>query len=578
MGISTDRDDYFRQLAEQLEATPFKGRGQVIGSAADLLGVSRQAVYAGLRRAGWHSDRKQRTDCGDSDISDASLQIVAGLMKESSRATGKRLMSARRAIEIAYANGCLERKISPQAAHRLMRQRGLHPDQLTQPAPHVELRSLHPNHCWQFDVSVCVLFYLDHGGMGVMDQHRFYKNKPENLRKISRARVLRYLVTDHCSGALFVRYYLAQGEDQATLFAYLMEAFHERPDQLLHGVPHILIWDAGSANKSHAIQGLLDALAVRHFPHLPGSPRAKGQVERSHDLVERDFEGGLFLLRCKDIDHLNALADTWQIAFNNSYRHRRTGHSRYGVWSKIQGDQLRLCPPVELCRELMVAKPQTRKVRGNLTINYTVQGYPAAQYGVGHIPDVRVGDQLTVTVNPYRLPSIYVVMTDEDGQRRHIECEPIARDVHGFAIDAPIIGETYKAPADTPNETRRKALEKLAYEAETEAEVAKARAEKRPAFGGKIDPYGYLAEQDKPRYIQRPGTEIHVPNPVQVQPKPWPHVRALRWLRDRLGRPVSADENTALRERFPDGIPEEQLETIAAELQQPATTVLRAVK
>lgn len=60
---------------------------------------------------------------------------------------------------------------------------------------------------------MCVLYYLDRGGLAVMDKKEFYKNKPQNVKRIANERVLRYLVTDHYSGAFYLHYFLAAGED-----------------------------------------------------------------------------------------------------------------------------------------------------------------------------------------------------------------------------------------------------------------------------------------------------------------------------------------------------------------------------
>lgn len=568
--------DYFRQLADRLAEAGHGQRGTVIASAAEFLGLSINKVYRELRRVGWRSGKKLRADAGAVSLTEDELRTVSNILIESRRANGKRLLGVKDAMSIARANGLVSADVAPSTVMRALRVAGLHPDQLQRPSTHVSMRSLHPNHTWQFDVSVCVLFYMDNGGLGVMDAKRFYKNKPENVARVSKSRVLRYLVTDHFSGALFVHYFLAQGEDQETLFNYLMHAFHRRDHERdpFHGVPYQLVWDAGSANQSHLIKNLLDRLDVRHWAHLPGNPRAKGQVENGHNLVERSFEGRLSFMQVEDIDHLNTVAGSWMRHFNGVETHGRHGQTRYGLWQTIRDNELRLAPSRELCAALLRTKPEPRQVQGNLMVQYTVKGFPPAFYSVAHVPNVRVGERIDVCVNPYRAPAIYAVIVDEHGVEQHIECEPAGRDAAGFLVDAPVIGEQFRAAPDTDVDANRKSLAKDAYGADTQAQVDEARRNKEPAFGGRIDPITYLEDQHTVSYMRRRGTEMDVPHTAQVDAKPLSIVEALKYLKGRLGK-LDAEQNAWLREQYPDGVPESELESLVDELREAPAALRR---
>ena len=88
------------------------------------------------------------------------------------------------------------RPYSASSVERALRAENLHPEQLRRPKPVVQLQSLYPNHVWQIDPSLCVLYYLkenDDGGNGlnVMEKERFYKNKPSNVKSIEPQRVWR---------------------------------------------------------------------------------------------------------------------------------------------------------------------------------------------------------------------------------------------------------------------------------------------------------------------------------------------------------------------------------------------------
>ncbi|MCU7846690.1 MAG: DDE-type integrase/transposase/recombinase [Candidatus Thiodiazotropha sp. (ex Lucinoma kastoroae)] len=571
--------DYFRSLAERLNDAAYREHGKLIEDAKRFLGISRSLIYQGLREhAGWESGRKQRADKGISILSDDEARAIAIIMVESSRANGKRLLSCGDSLAIARANGLVKANISATTAQRVMRERGFHPDQIELPTPHTELRSLHPNHVWEFDVSICVLYYMDSGGLSVMERKQFYKNKPQNYRKVANDRVLRYLMTDHATGTLFFRYYLSPGEDQETLYKFLMEAFTKRDNDQdpFHGVPYLFIWDAGSANQSHLIRNLLDRLDVRHWPHMPGNPRAKGQVESSHNIVECKFEGRLCLMHIRSLEHLNEMAHIWMRHFNGTAIHTRHGHTRYGLWQTIQPQQLRIAPPKALCDELLRTKPERRQVKGNLTIQYKVKGYDAKVYSVENVPDIRVKDYVEVCVNPYKAPSIYVIGMDENGIEAHYACDPIEQDAFGFSMGSPIIGQDYHSASDTTTDKHRKAMMKEAYGVDTLADVDKARKKRLPAYSGKVDPISYLSAETSAHYMQRPGTQLGIPDLAQAEETPLSVIEVAKKLVREHGIKMDQEKNALLREWYPDGVKEaaffEVLERLESEDSPKAST------
>jgi hypothetical protein len=101
--------------------------------------------------------------------------------------------------------------LSASAIIRALRQYRLHPDQLRAPAPAVQLASRHPNHVWQLDASICVLYYLKNPAKGVkgdtglriMDEKEFNKNKPANVAKVVNDRVWSFEGTDHTTGWIY---------------------------------------------------------------------------------------------------------------------------------------------------------------------------------------------------------------------------------------------------------------------------------------------------------------------------------------------------------------------------------------
>ncbi|MBN8714394.1 MAG: DDE-type integrase/transposase/recombinase [Xanthomonadales bacterium] len=566
--------DYLRSVASRLHAAGHGQRGPLIDEAARWLGVSKPTLYDRLRAVGWSSGRKLRTDKGDSRVTEAEVMAVAGILRASQRQTGKELLPVGDAIDMALANGLLAERVSSETMLRLMRRHDCHPRQLARPSPHVNMRSNHPNHVWELDASVCVLYYLRNGRVGVMDERKFNVRKPVDLAKVSNQRVMRYACTDHYTGNVLSRYYNVAGEDQATLFEFMMWAMSADNGHVMHGVPWMLVWDAGSANMSHAIGALLTALMIRHWTHVPGNPRAKGQVEGVHNIIERKFEGVLTFARINSVEQLNAEMDQWLRAFNGTAIHSRHKHTRDGLWQTIRQEQLRLCPPVELCQVLMHSKPVSRVVKGNLTVQFTPKGYQPAVYSVEAVPNVRVGESVTVAVNPYRAPSIFIIGEAEDGSTRYVECEPIATDNAGFFVNAPAFGESYASKPDTDVDTARKDLNEATYGERDTLDAIAARNKGRLAFDGKIDPFKHIHEKAAaaPSHILRRGTDMDVPDPVHVDLKPLTHVQALFELRARLGRAVDPAEAALVREWYPDGIAESDIDALALRITDPAPT------
>ncbi|MGN6229156.1 MAG: hypothetical protein ACTHNM_17155 [Dyella sp.] len=564
--------DYLRSLAARLRAAGHGQRGVIIAEAMQWLDVSKPTLYARLRSVGWTSNRKLRADKGDTRITEEAMTTVAALVRSSLRDNKTQGMPMTTAIDMALANGVLDEPVSSSTMLRVMRRHGIHPHQLARPAPHTAMRSEHPNHVWQLDASVCVLYYLRDGRPVVMDERKFNARKPAEIAKINTKRLLRYAVTDHASGAVIARYYNVPGEDQLTLFDFLMHAFGQQEGRVMHGVPKMLVWDAGSANTSHAITALLTGLGIVHWTHVPGNPRAKGQVEGVHNIIERQFETRLRCVRIESLEQLNAELETWLRVFNDVKIHSRHGHSRSAVWQTIRQEQLRLRPTVEVCQALSMSKPAMRTVKGTLTVEYTVKGFEPMVYSVEHVDGIRVGEKVAVVVNPYHQPSIFVVGEDAEGRTRYWECEPLAKNHLGFLEMAPCFGQEYKAPKDTATDTARRDVNELAYGERDSLEAIAVRNKGRLAFDGKMDAFKDLHEAAKsvPSHIQRRGTLLDVPNPVQVELRPLSVIEVLKHLHARLDRDITREESALVFELYPDGVPEQDLEALVERIANPA--------
>ena len=237
-----EQNEYLKRLGQRLSTAGHGNKGALVVEGCNHFGCSKDVLYRWLKELGFDSGRKARADRRKSKISKESVLFVANLLHISKRDSGKRLAPLKACIEVAQNNGKLDHSVSEAHMFRLMKQYGVHPDQIDQAEPYRQKRSLHPNHVWEFDVSLCVLYYMNgKTKLKHMPKEEFYKNKPENFEKIKQDRVLRYVITDHFSGTFYVQYFIAPGENSATLFNFLMAAFTKRPRQSLFMVFR-LIW------------------------------------------------------------------------------------------------------------------------------------------------------------------------------------------------------------------------------------------------------------------------------------------------------------------------------------------------
>lgn len=138
-----------------------------------------------------------------------------------------------------------------------------------------------------------------------MDKAIYYAGKQQNLDKIKKQRLWRYVITDHTSGAIYLEYVLG-AESSENLCNCLINAMQKRPDNPFHGVPFIIMTDPGAAMTSASFRNLCDNLGIDLVINKVGNARAKGQVEQAHNLVERKLEGALKLQPVHSLVELNS--------------------------------------------------------------------------------------------------------------------------------------------------------------------------------------------------------------------------------------------------------------------------------
>nr|WP_295782165.1 integrase [Rhodoferax sp.] len=522
--------------------------------------------------------RKQRSDAGEVTLSRKDAVALSAALMTSHRKTSKRLLSIGQAVDMLIANGEIRadttdsdtgecKRLSDSAIARALRSYGLHPDQLNRAAPAVELKSLHPNHVWQIDASLCVLYYLNartqkESGLQVMDRDKFYKNKPANLKRIEADRVWSYEVTDHNSGAIFVNYVMG-AESGTNLAESFIAAIQKREGDPMHGVPFILMMDMGSAMTSGLFANFARRLQVQLIAHAPGNARATGQVEKARDQIERSFESGLRLAPVADLAELNAQAQRWSRWYNGNKIHSRHGKTRFDQWMTIAQEQLRIAPPRELCFELLTHTPESRKISITLTVTFKNR-----EFDVSSVPNVMVGEKLDITINPYAANAAQVLLKDADGHEVLHSVPMVERNADGFREDGNTIGEDYGRPKDTVLETNRKEVERFAYDATTDEEAAAKRAAGATPFSGRIDPYKVIEQAPQRTYMAKRGEDLATKVTTTSTPLPARLLTPFEvsaWLAQ-AGTPMDREKSAQVRSWFPDGVPEDQLADLQARL------------
>jgi len=576
--------EVIRQAARELAEAPHGTKAEIVARAAATLNLSTQRTYSLIKQAqaglAGVGERKRRADANTTAISDAELQKVAGVLS-TGRRNGKAMWSIERVIAVLHASGELSTRLSASRVSTLMRERGMHPDQVAEPSASVRMRTEHPNAVWQLDASVCVLYRTPKGEVALMERDEFYKNKLHNIAKIMNDLVVRFVGTDHCSGSVGVRFYTG-GETTEHALEFLIWLMVQRTGaegQVLpfYGVPFMIYTDQGAAFKSGAFLNFCELLDIKAERHKPRNSRATGSVENSQNLVERGLEGTLRFIAAETITMamLDSLADQWMHWFNGTQRHSRHGMTRYSAWSHITGAQLRIAPKVELLRALPASAPEKRRVSNDMLVSYSVKGYGAHDYDVRYVAGAAPGEKLLVAVNPFEAPAVNVGAIDRtSGEIVWHTVQPLQRDEFGFDVNAPRLGQDFKAMPLTVVDEQRNAIARQAYATDgvpaTLEEADKARRNKAAPYLGQFDPLADLKAAKVPAYLPRAGTALDAPARRTEVPR-LNVVDACKRLKARLGDAYTTAVYSWISQRFgTDGVPEDQIDALAAQF-APAT-------
>lgn len=591
MALTPDIRDYLSELARKLDASGHGDRGPLMAAAQEFLDWSSATIYRQLKLAcGWDAGRKTRADKGKTSVAGEALEMLGAAQREGVRENGKQTLFTPAARSILEQNG-IQLGVSNGHLNRLIRARSLDVTSQRNASPVQALRAPHPNYLHEVDPSLCLVYYLK-GRQHIMRDSEFYKNKLENFAKV-KLKVWRYVMYDRASGALKVWYCEAAGENQHSLFDFLMFAWGKDTGSLLHGVPLFLLWDKGSANTSSAIKNLLKHLEVTPLEHEAGNARAKGGVEGGNNIVETQFESRLRFQPVNDIAELNAASQAWAEAYNANLipgqdtRLRRAGLvepvARYDLWQLIRAEQLRLLPDVAVCRALMTSREEERTVRADMTISFKHQNAEGRMfYDLRGLDGIVVGAKVAVRGLAYGDCAIQIEAPRYDGEMLTYRVEPIrGYDQFGQRLDAAIPGQEYKAQPETAIEKAAKVMDELAYPAQ---DAKQARSKQVTPFGGKLDSHEHLKDIELPTYLPRQGSTIETPEHLRTDMPKLSALQAMQRIVTAIGRSLTQAENTWLRSTFKEGVPEDQVNALIEQFTRPAAvapaanvTGLRAV-
>ncbi len=459
--------EYVKRMNESQSASE---RKVIVDEMCRIFAFSQDKAYKVLKENGWDSGRKKRKDAGSSSVSEQAIAAVAGLIKNSLRKNGKQTMPVTVARSLLIQNG-IDVPVNNSRLCELLRKRGVQMTELKRPNSHHGMRTLYPNHCHMADPSLSLLYYSPKGKQKIIRDDEQYKNK--NFLE-GKKKCWRYVLVDHYSASICVRYYSAYGETAVNMYDFLLYAWGQKknPVYTFHGLPEMLYWDKGSGNINNPTKAALEALRVRTETHEAGNPRSKGAVECANNIVETHFECLLKLEEVHSIEELNEAVERWCAAYNANLiqgfdsrlvRYGKKIGSRNELWQRIQAEQLRELPDDEICRLIFTTGIQAKQVKGDLTISvYHPKEKETLRYSVGDVPGISVG--ATVNVQPILVSDkpLVLIMFEYGCEIFRMEIKPIELDDAGFFLSNSIIGEEYKQNKETILEKKNKKLEEIA--------------------------------------------------------------------------------------------------------------------
>jgi hypothetical protein len=256
-----------------------------------------------------------------------------------------------------------------------------------------------------------------------------------------------------------------------------------------------------------------------------------------------------------------------------------TPTARYDLWQLITAEQLRVLPAADVCRAMMVANAEERKVKTDLSITFKhPQAARTAVYFLRGLDGINVGDMVQVRALAYGDCAAQVQVPRYDGKMLTYQVEPErGYDRFGQLLEAAEIGLEYKNTTKTEAEHAATGMDAVAYPGLNVDEVKAARQKRATPFEGKLVSHGYLKTVALPTYLERTGATIETPEHLQPKVQMLDATEAMLRLANDIGRYLTAEEHAFLAARYANGVPEDQVTALVEQFTAgPDTEPLRS--
>lgn len=542
-----------REMVFELKEARPGDRRAIVDRYRSQYGYSYEHMMRIARQNGFSSGRKERSDKGASCVTADQLDTVGSVLRVTRRENKGVICPVENALVFCEDNGLIAPgQVSVTTLQRKLRERQMSAKHQNSPTPHTEMRSLHPNHVHCVDVSTCIQYYLDQGGMSVIREDEFYKNKLENFKKI-KTPLQRYILTDHFSGFFFVKYYLADGETAENLFDFVCSAWEPKEDNRFpfRGAPLLMLMDGGSRAKAKALGlSFWDGIGVDILQGLTGNSRRQGSVEVTHCIWEEWFETRLRIDPATSLEDLNRKAFGFCLWYNATKKHTRHGFTRLSMWLNIKGEQLRELPERAELQDLLNKPEEPRTVVNN---RIPFQGREFSVRGFG----IPAGAKVTVIKNLYKWRDGIVIVCYENNRFEARAIEKLPSEMGGFSANAAVIGQEYKAQGETATQKANKRMDELAYGS------SEPNRKKETPFYGLNAFEGFVDKVDNLATMPKRGTPIEIARPAQ--PTEYPIMELFKRLRE-AGITITMEINRDLRAEYRGTVTAADIEAVIARL------------
>ena len=440
-----------RNLTEQLDAVQGRARAALKREFMASYGISSSALSRHLCDLGARSHSRQDAGVKRARITEEQLHAIARLQNSSQSMRKGTFMPAKDALDIAERNRIIEPgSVSESYYNKWLRDNEGSRAELDQPTPHIDLRSLGPNHVHQVDFSQAINWKLENNKL-IYEDVREYKNKLISA-EAKQARIWRLIVVDHATGAFFPFYGIAGGETVPMLIEGLYRAWTAKKIGALsvqdrypfRGAPQILMADRGSTTRAQITVSLLQKLGVTL--NICEGARSKGAVEVAHRWWEERFESRFRLQEAASIEQLNDWAVDFAARVCGEELHSRHQGTRSEMWAW----HLNKRPETQL-REIKCDFPTFRSIANSDPVLCRVTGarlirFKSRRYRVPN--SLLINRDVAVHYNIFSYPEI-IVRRPEEPAGETWACTPIEVDEFNFPVEAAIIGQQYKAQPKT---------------------------------------------------------------------------------------------------------------------------------